>query len=301
MLAFQINSNGDISEKQFQRKDIAQKFDMYVRDLRPVFSVKQLSTISPRGAGIIVNFWNIKMVIGKDQVFLFQSESKIIQEEFIPILIAKIQRKETRAPFELRTLESALTYAFDKLNTEFQKIESGIQKILYKLKSTVSDEHFEMLLNHKKHLNKIQISIKEMEETLEEILKDEEDIYELCLSKKKDEVEEVESILEHSWEQFEDLSHRIHELSENIDDTQEVITLKMANRRNMIIRFDLYATLITAVLSGLAVIVGAFGMNLANHLEKNKYAFLLISVGIFIFFVLSIFLANWYVKRKNLW
>ena len=63
----------------------------------------------------------------------------------------------------------------------------------------------------------------------------------------------MESVIEHAWEQFEDLSHRIHELDEHVDDTQDFITLKMANRRNLIIRFDLIISILTAILSGFAV------------------------------------------------
>jgi Mg2+ and Co2+ transporter CorA len=112
---------------------------------------------------------------------------------------------------------------------------------------------------------------------------------------------ELESILEHAWEQFEDLSHRIDELNENIDDTQEFITLKMANRRNAIIRFDLYATIITAMLSGMAVIVGAFGMNLPNHMEQNDLSFYLVNIAIILFFFAGLVFAVWYIKRKKLW
>ena len=81
-----------------------------------------------------------------------------------------------------------------------------------------------MLLNTKKHLNKLQISVREAEEAAEEVLKDEEEIELLCLGKNQQ--KEMESVIEHAWEQFEDLSHRIHELDEHVDDTQDFITFE---------------------------------------------------------------------------
>lgn len=301
MITIQIDTNGHETERDILRKDIAQEFGMYTRDLRPVFSIKQLSTISSRGNGIILNFWDIKLVVGKEKVLLFHADLQHIKSDFVPALREKITQKDSMIPFELRVLEVVLSFAFLKINDGFNRNEAGVHKTLAKLNKDISDEHFEALLNCKKRLNKLQTVAREIEEALEETIKDEEDMQELCLSKQKDELIEVESILEHAWEQFEDLSHRIDELNENIDDTQEFITLKMANRRNAIIRFDLYATIITAMLSGMAVIVGAFGMNLPNHLEDDNYSFFLVNIAIALLFFSGLLLAIWYIKRKRLW
>jgi hypothetical protein len=71
MITIQIDSSGVETERDILRKDIAQEFGMYTRDLRPVFSIKQLSTISSRGNGIILNFWDIKLVVEKKKSFCF--------------------------------------------------------------------------------------------------------------------------------------------------------------------------------------------------------------------------------------
>jgi magnesium transporter len=296
MITIQIDSSGVETERDILRKDIAQEFGMYTRDLRPVFSIKQLSTISSRGNGIILNFWDIKLVVGKEKVLLFHTDLQHIKTDFVPALKEKIIQKDSTVPFELRILEAAFAFAFLKINDEFNRNEASVHKTLAKLNKNISDEHFEALLNCKKRLNKLQTVAREIEEALEETIKDEEDMENLCLSKQKDELIELESILEHAWEQFEDLSHRIDELNENIDDTQEFITLKMANRRNAIIRFDLYATIITAMLSGMAVIVGAFGMNLPNHMEQNDLSFYLVNIAIILFFFAGLVFAVWWVS-----
>lgn len=302
MQTVEITKGGKIIEHDFLRKDVAEYYDMYVRDLRPVFSAKQLSTISRRGEGIIVNLWEIKMVIGKDSLLLFQPNNKHIQGNFIPLLEEKVKSIPPESRFSLGILESCLAYSFQLLNTDFEKNEKSVHHAFLKLKKNITDEQFETLLNVKKRINKLQITIKEIEEMLEEIMKSEEDMEELYLVQKgKNDIEEVESILEHYWEQFEDLSHRVHELNENIDDTQEFITLKMANRRNVIIKFDLLATLITAVLSGMAVVVGAFGMNLKNNFEASNAAFLLVIIASFLFFLFALIATHWYLKRKKVW
>lgn len=302
MQTVEITKDGKIIEHDFLRKDVTERYEMYVRDLRPVFSAKQLSTISRRGSGIIVNLWEIKMVIGKDSILLFQPNNKHIREDFIPLLKEKVKNIPPESRFSLSILESCLAYSFQLLNSDFGRNEKNVHRVFHKLQKNVSDEQFEILLNIKKRINKLQITIKEIEEMLEDIMKSEEDMEELYLvQKENNNIEEIESILEHYWEQFEDLSHRVHELNENIDDTQEFITLKMANRRNMIIKFDLFATLITAALSGIAVVVGAFGMNLKNNFETNHRAFLVVIFLSFLFFLLSLVVTHWYLKKKKVW
>jgi Mg2+ and Co2+ transporter CorA len=302
MQTIEITKSGKIIERDLLRKDVADEYGMFVRDLRPVFSAKQLSTISRRGSGIIINLWEIKMVIGQKSFLLFQPESKSIQEDLIPLLQEKIQKMPPRSRFSLGILESCLAYTFRLFNDDFEKNEKAVHRVFNKLKKDASDEQFETLLNIKKRINKLQITIKEIEEMLEEIMKSEEDMLDLYLIKKgKNDIEEIESILEHYWEQYEDLSHRVDELNENIDDTQEFITLKMANRRNIIIKFDLFATLITAVLSGMAVVVGAFGMNLKNNMENSNEAFVLVVFASFLFFFFALIGTHWYLKRKKVW
>lgn len=299
MHTLELFSDGTLSEKDALRKDIAAEFGLHSRDLRPVFSVKQLSTISPRENAIILNLGDIKIIVGRKKAMFFNAQSEEMQKEFFPKIGEKI-KSEKDSIFELLVLEFSLGFAYEKMRGKFLENEIGVQKMFLKFKKNITDQHFEALLNLKKHISKLEISVKELEEAAEEILRDDEEVESMCLSGEKH-ATEIESILEHAWEQFEDLSHRIHELNENIDDTQEIITLKMANRRNVIIRFELIATLITAVLSGLAVIVGAFGMNLRSDLENSVFAFYAVLLFVTVSFFAAISLSSWYLKKKKIW
>ena len=299
MKAIEILSDGTISERNATRKDISAEFHLHARDLRPIFSVKQLSTISPRGEAIILNLGDLKIVVGATRAFVFNAQNPEIKNEFLPEIIAK-RKAEPSTPLEIVFLETALAFSLKKLHEKFSENEKRVRKIFAKLKNSISDEYFEALLNLKKHLSKLERTIKELEEATEEILKDDDDLAKMCLSGASN-APEIENVLEHAWEQFEDLSHRIAELNENIDDTQEIITLKMANRRNVIIKFDLVVTFVTAILSGLAVIAGVFGMNLKSGLEESEIAFWAVTFAVFAGFFLSFLAASWYFRRKKIW
>lgn len=295
----EITADGKQKHREAQRFEITHEFQMYSRDLRPVFSIKQLSTISQKGTGILLNIGEVKVIIGKESAIIFHGGKPEILEEMIPKMLQVLQDDGRKASFELRMFECALNFSLEMLQREFKKIERSAQKILIRLRKTISDEYFEMLLNTKKHLNKLQISVREAEEAAEEVLKDEEEIELLCLGKNQQ--KEMESVIEHAWEQFEDLSHRIHELDEHVDDTQDFITLKMANRRNLIIRFDLIISIITAILSGFAVVTGIFGMNLRSTFENSNTAFVLVILGIIFGAFFLILLSFWYLRKKKIW
>lgn len=295
----EITADGKQKHREAQRFEITHEFQMYSRDLRPVFSIKQLSTISQKGTGILLNIGEVKVIIGKESAIIFHGGKPEILEEMIPKMLQVLQDDGRKASFELRMFECALNFSLEMLQREFKKIERSAQKILIRLRKTISDEYFEMLLNTKKHLNKLQISVREAEEAAEEVLKDEEEIELLCLGKNQQ--KEMESVIEHAWEQFEDLSHRIHELDEHVDDTQDFITLKMANRRNLIIRFDLIISILTAILSGFAVVTGIFGMNLRSTFENSNTAFVLVILGIIFGAFFLILLSFWYLRKKKIW
>jgi Mg2+ and Co2+ transporter CorA len=299
MKVLEISKKGEQKEREVSRQEIAHEFGLYSRDIRPVYSVKQLSTIAPRENGLIINLGEIKMIIGKDRLVLFNIENKSIAEEFLPQLMQRIENKEMRSSFSMRVIDFALTFALLILSTEFDKYDAKVQKVLYKLKRITSDHLLEALLNEKKHLNKLHTMVREIEESAEEVLRDDQELEYMCFTEATP--EEADSILDHAWEQFEDLSHKIAQLDEHIDDTQEIITLKMANRRNAIIRFDLLATMITATLSGLAVVTGIFGMNMQNNFENSVLAFYALTATILITFFVASYASYKYLKKKKLW
>ena len=300
MKAFSITSSGDFAEQDLVRRDLVKEFKIHIRDLRPVFLIKQVSTLVRRGECIIVNLRSIKMLIGHKNLYIFNlSNSKNIKN-FAELLTQRIKKKE-QIKFEHIVLEFSLEYILEQIKRRFEDIERISDKILTNLNNLLHDEDFEKLLSLKKQLSKLGSNTKEINEMIEDILGDHEKIKELYLYQKNIfKTEELESILENFIEQIEDISNRIDELNENIDYTQEILTLKMSSRRNTIIKFDLLINSITAILAFLAVIVGFYGMNVKNYLEESGNASTMLGIilfVIFIFFGLGIF---WYLKRKKI-
>lgn len=303
MRAIQIDNKGKQKELDVSRKKLTKDLDMHTRDLRPIFSLRQMPTISRRGKGIVINFRSIKIIIAADRVFVFNLTSKKIVSSFIPNLAEKIKSREKNIRIEHIVLEVAMTFILGKTKTNFAKISQITERILTEFsdEGKVSNEIFEELLSIKKKLSKLTKNVSEITEILDEILEDEEEMKELYFAGKIEDIDDLESILEDNLEQLEDIENRIDELDENIDDTQEILTLKLSSRRNRIIQFDLLLTSATGILALLAVVTGLFGMNIKNGIETSHLSFWIVLIlMILCSILLGFWLWRWMKKSKIL-
>jgi len=302
MQTLEILATGKIAEKEFSRKAITEEFDIHSRDLRPIFTKKQTTSVLARGNCIIVSLHSVKMVIGNKKTFVFNLEKKKIPEYFIPLLVEKVEKtKKEETRFEHALLETALYYVMEKMQRRFEDIERVSDQLMQKLRAEkVHDQTFEQLLHLKKRLSKLKTTVDEIEGEVTELVSDDEELNDLYLGvKSPNDTNEIESILENILEQVEDVSHKIDELEENIDDTQEILALRMSNMRNTIIKFDLLVSTATGVLALLAVVTGLYGMNLKNNLEQNSQAFENVTISLIFIFFLGLGLLIAWLKRKK--
>jgi Mg2+ and Co2+ transporter CorA len=303
MKTLEILATGKTAEKELLRKDLTETFGIHSRDLRPIFTKKQTTSILARGNCLIVSVRSVKMVIGEKKAFVFNLEKKKIPEYFVPHLLEKIEKtKKDKTFFEHTILETALHYLVEKMQRRFEEIERVSDQLMHKLRAEkVHDRTFEQLLHLKKRLSKLETTVEEIEGEITELVSDDDDLKDLYLGTKKPaNTDEVESILEGVLEQIEDVSHKIDELDENIDDTQEILALRMSNMRNTIIKFDLLLTAATGVLALLAVITGLYGMNLKNNLEQDSQAFETVGMVLILLFFVGLGILITWLKRKKI-
>jgi Mg2+ and Co2+ transporter CorA len=153
----------------------------------------------------------------------------------------------------------------------------------------------------KKRLSKLGTNVKELQDVVDELFEEDEEIAELYLTKKppKD-MENVESILENALEQIEDLAYKIAELNENIDDSQEILSLKMDHLRTTMVKFDLIFTAATGLLAFMTVVTGLYGMNIVNNLETSYDAFWTIIFFLAGSFLLGLLVFLLWLRKKQI-
>lgn len=279
----EIADNGEMTTRLSNKRSLSAEFDLHIRDLRPIFSLRQVSTIMRRGQAIVVNFKSIKMIIAPDRVLVFNLENPNVEKHFVPYLASALSTRD-ESQFELSAIDATLREVVRHLQRKFQYIDETSQTLLQSLESATQDETLTQLLHLKKRLSVLESRAQEVEDLINELLESDEELGDLLFesTKRPELLKETESILEDSLEQTEVISHQIDQLNENIDDTQEIISLRLASLRNRIIRFDLIISVITSIFALLAVVVGLYGVNLKNHLEESPWAFLVLTILLFV-------------------
>lgn len=302
MKTFECTYDHDLVIKDYWRKDFTGLFDqLNIRDLRPVFSPMQISTIVPRHDVLILNLSHIKCLLSEDTAYFFVHRN----EEQITAICSKIAaagKNTQKQPFVLFALEKILESHYLYMRSRTSEIEKDTQITLSGIKKNVSEGYLESLLANKKRISKSASNVSEIMEAIEDVLGNDEDLEEIVgLVNNHDEaLDELTSILENAVEQIEDISSHITALSESVEDTEEFLTLKLNARRTAIIRADLLATITTLILSFLAVIVGLYGTNIKNGLEQSHDAFTRLQISLLFFFFITFAISYYYLKKKRL-
>lgn len=301
MNVFLIEKKGVFKSLEISRPEILEKFEVYTRDLRPILSQKQVSTVSRRKKALIVNLNNVKLLIGRNEAILFVNTGKsfVKLREFLE---NKMQDYKGILPFELFLLDKAFFFVLGQLRDQLQKVEKEAQRVESGLSDNPTDEYLERLLSLKKRVGKIHTEIESYDEILNEFLDEDENLADLRFLKNPtaDQLEEVESVVENLSQQVEQTSNQIEEIVENLEDNQEILSLKIANKRNTIIRFDLVISFITTIFSFLAVVVGLYGMNVRNGKEESPETFWYILFFLVIVTLLSIAVMIYNFRKKRI-
>lgn len=303
MEIIEILPSGKITTKKSTKKSISEHFGIHIRDLRPVFLPRQLFTISVRGECIVMNIGNIKGVIGKEKAFMIPVNQEKSTKIFCSRIEKKIIKTEDSLPFEIQILEDALQVILEQVSSQYEQFEKKLNQTLQVIRNTPSQQNLETLLTLKTEIARMEKTTLEIQSALEEVLDEEEKMEDIFLS--KDEitdfsVDDVESVLDNLLEQVLEIANKTAEKKENIDDTQEIVNLKLSAIRNTIIQFDLIATISTAILAIGTLISGFYGMNLKNYSE-NSDSFFFLMIGGVILFSLALFISLLkYMRKRNI-
>lgn len=302
MKILHLNENGLVTTEHLTRSSFCALFkDINTRDLRPIFSPLQVSTILPRDNALIINLGFIKCVIIPKSVYFTIHDNSSEMEKIIKKIQNKLRDRNENL-FVLTVLEVLFDSKILQFKTKVSNVEKKVDNVLKKIRTKLHEYDLEKLLVFKKHLSRLEARNKEILSATEEVLDDKEDFDQILSLTNDDQIssDELESIFDNFLEQLENTDGIISSLEESIEDNEEFVNLTLNIRRTSFIRINLMATLFTLILSILAVIVGLYGVNLQNGLENNPNAFNILSTILFsIIFTLTITLFI-YLKKKNL-
>ena len=303
MKAIKINKFGELEELNMMKKDMAEKYELNIRDLRPVYSFLQVATFLPRKNVLIVNLGKYKVVISKNEAYFLIHHPNLLDyvKDFLKINSHKLKEKDIDRIFYLYILEKILDVKYQEIKNKNQDMMSEANSVLEKIRQSFHEKDLEPLIRIKKRVLRNESKLTEILSAVKEVLDDDENFEELISLGGNVEVNslEAESVLENFLEELEDEIGNLNQVKETLDHGQEIIDLTLSIRRTNIGRIDLFATVSSLVMGILAVIVGLYGVNLKNHLENSEIAFYVLAALLVLFIILSAVFAVWYLRKKK--
>lgn len=107
-------------------------------------------------------------------------------------------------------------------------------------------------------------------------------------------------LLEAYFMHIDNTWNRLQTLNEYIDDTEELVNLKLDQHRNQLISYDLLLTAFTSACAAISVVSGLFGMNLYNGLEEADSVFNAVALGTALGGLAILGTFVWFIQDKEL-
>ena len=279
--------------------------DLVDRDLRLFEPAYKISNLIIREGAFLFKLYRFRAVVFKDTCLFFHPIEKVK----ITAIIEKMNMMEIEVKrrggivnkslsFENRLLEIILMIIHGDFSFECRGLLYRMDEIFRKVDSFGTRVQVHQQFAKIRHdLNSFNFVVKEVMNVIEETMKNEEDMAEMCLSsgidnkEKKDDdelserIEEMELIFENYFRHYQQVEHEITGAMRELDGRQKQIGVELAYERNVLALFDTQMNVITCGLSFGTFVASIFGMNLRNEWENSNNMFIgmiVLSVGLVI-------------------
>ncbi|EFA81925.1 putative mitochondrial rna splicing protein [Heterostelium album PN500] len=239
----EVDQSGQLIDQIIFKNNLSIEMKLQARDLRTIDSSfpPQMPAILARDKVFIVSIGFIRAIVQHNKIIFFDPQNPLIRNELVPIMKEYLVSQnlfftETLTlPFEFKVLESILVFICKKLTAEHQRICTSIAKELESLNENPEHNLETLLLYHKKGLNQFEVTLKEIMDALSRLLESDEDMALMYLSfrnitggtRKKNQHEELEILLENYMRQLEQISNEINQLKETLSSTEEFVNFQL--------------------------------------------------------------------------
>ncbi|ODV81892.1 uncharacterized protein CANTADRAFT_3950 [Suhomyces tanzawaensis NRRL Y-17324] len=275
-------------------------------------------SIVTRSDSILLNLLNVRAMIKKDMVAIFDSSSYSTgggrgsrlnesrsQSMFFKDLSERLAIQGDELPYEFRAMEAVLVHVMTNLTTEMNVHIRVLQNILNGLEDNIDRVRLRYLLIESKKIAQFHQKVLLIRDLLNDIIDNDDELNDFHLTdilkgqpRTGTDHAEIEFLLESYYKTSDEIVQTVQNLKSQIKTTEEIINMVLDSNRNELMLLGLKFS--TGLLStGIALYVSAlYGMNLENFIEECDGGFeLVVVVGSVLFVALLLFSVN---KLKNL-
>lgn len=238
----ELYANGTVNQYTSTLSSLRANYKLSTRDVRLLRSSTRV--LAPREKYVIFDLGDLKGILQRDRVILIGADrpaATALADELRQRLVVERDDRELKreTPFEVRVIECMLEQTYSLLDEALQRLETMVADTLAELTDPSQSQRergreaaLGRMLPLQLSLNSLQARTQRLASVLEELLDNEEDVAELCLSAQsvarlleaeaegpasQEEGEEVEEAVKEAMEL------RRREVAENLEDEQELV------------------------------------------------------------------------------
>ncbi|KAL2937528.1 Magnesium transporter MRS2-A chloroplastic [Bienertia sinuspersici] len=292
----EVNSDGMISTKNINRRNLLKTSGLRPRDIRSVDPSLWLTNSMPsllvREHAILLNLGSLRAIVMQERVLIFNYNrrgGKALIDSLVPRLKSGNTNGGLSMPFVLEVVEAALVSRIQRHEQRMMEVEPRVQSLLEVLPNRLTDTQ---------ELRRICIMGRNC--TVSRITSSLECSVPLDKEYAEEEEEEIEMLLENYLQRCESLHGQAERLLDFAKEMEDSIAVNLSSRRLEVSKVELLLQVGTFCVAIGALIAGIFGMNLKSYLEEHVFAFWTTTAGIMIGIVIGFYLMYSYLKKRKI-
>ena len=251
---------------------------LHARDIRKLdssFTDAAEPSILARRHAILINIDPIRVIILRDRFLLLLPEGKefvitMMQDQFR--LATPVLDSDHDFPFEFRALEAVLETIIRLIDHDYRVLEPKVLHTLHELREKITkSKELDDLRRMKNDVDTFASKASGIQRAIMAVLESDEDLALLNLSRLWDEPallsmldkcehEDAEILMETYLQEINRVRRNLALLLGKIENTQELVTIRLDTARNRLLTFDTVLSIISLCFTFTTVVSGYFGM-----------------------------------------
>ncbi|KAL6454097.1 LPE10 Mitochondrial inner membrane magnesium transporter LPE10 [Candida maltosa Xu316] len=278
--------------KDYPKSQFIERYHLKLRDFRKFDRTLDINipSLIIRRNSILLQLLNIKALIKHDELVIFDSlhhhnsKESYTTSHFLNDIKGRLKSSQVDSlPFEFKALEGILIHIVSNLTTEMKVHNTVLKNIIQGLDESIERYKLRYLLIESKKIIQFHQKIKLIKLVLEDLLENDDELNDLYLTAKFNNVprtsnnhEEIEMLLENYYQTIDEIVQIVENLMNQIKTTEDLINVVLDSNRNQLMLLGLKFS--TGLLSMCLTlyIAALYGMNLENFIEESDGGFELV-------------------------
>ncbi|EMG50303.1 hypothetical protein G210_4662 [Candida maltosa Xu316] len=252
-----FNADGDMVQhgKDYPKSQFIERYHLKLRDFRKFDRTLDINipSLIIRRNSILLQLLNIKALIKHDELVIFDSlhhhnsKESYTTSHFLNDIKGRLKSSQVDSlPFEFKALEGILIHIVSNLTTEMKVHNTVLKNIIQGLDESIERYKLRYLLIESKKIIQFHQKIKLIKLVLEDLLENDDELNDLYLTAKFNNVprtsnnhEEIEMLLENYYQTIDEIVQIVENLMNQIKTTEDLINVVLDSNRNQLMLLGL--------------------------------------------------------------